>query len=663
MNKPTVRSTFAATLGATLALASGAAIAVVPIVGTPPNSVIVTINNSPGQQNDPHVSGDLASYTDQGGFPQIRYYNFATDRHGAISNTYSVQGGTWIWAPDITRATAPAGDAQYFFYRPITLDAAPTEAFIQVAADNFAEVRVNGIVVGTADSADYPLQFNILPLLTVGTNTITIRARNSTCATPCNYQQNPAGVVFGGAITAGSNVVRFASDTTWRVFDADPTVPPGATLLGSAQNVCAYAFPGCPSGATIYGSTAEWFATYGIAFDVLSDVNGPNVVFTRQAFASRSMVFNTATLTLSEVDPAYSPQRLGSAIGGNTIAYVDISNTGDIVAWDLATSTRQVVSTSAAIEQNPNVSPDGTVIVWESCVSSISNCDAYQAVKSSTGSWVVSPTANTPTPEGNPDTDGTTVVYDGDRAGSATGQDIFFRPVAGGPETQLELPGFQRNPSISRGIVTFESVDPVTYNADVYAYVIADNILLQITSSPNENETLNDVTVLDNGDVRVVWAANDIDVVGTTFTPPFINCDSRLDLLVTRDGRAVIPYTGTDTGQGGSGLRLTSLGRINNASGQNAFSVWNLRNSSAQARAVTLTSRVFRPRGANSFQLPLTLAPMTETIVTSPVVAGLAAHSLQEGGRVIDLKVASQVVYSDARTVFDPKKCGIQPNR
>jgi hypothetical protein len=335
-----------------------AAMAVVPISGPSPGSAVVTINNSPGQQFDPHVSGDLVSYMDLAVFPQIRYYNFANGNDTAIDN--SMHDGTY-------------------------------------------------------------------------------------------------------------------------------------------------------------------------AVDVLSDVNGKNVVFTQQAAgASRIMIFNTDTGTTTEVDPvaasAPPPERMGSAIGGNTVAYIDISNTGDVIAWDLATSTRQVVSAAPALESNPNVSPDGNVIVWEYCTSAVPGlCGGggyyvFQAVKSGSG-WVVSSTANTATQFSDPDTDGTTIVYDADRAGSATGQDIYFRPVAGGPETQIELPGLQRNPSISQGVVTFESIAPGATNVDIFLYIINTNTVLQVTNTPGYR-TLNDVTVLANGDVHVVWAENDVDIVGTTFTPP-----------------------------------------------------------------------------------------------------------------------------------------------
>ena len=82
---------------------------------------------------------------------------------------------------------------------------------------------------------------------------------------------------------------------------------------------------------------------------------------------------------------------------------------------------------------NPAVSPAGDVIVWEHCVGS--NCDILQSVRTG-GAWGPPTVVADPAPsnESNADTDGTTVVYDSERA-SATGQDIYFRPVLGGPET------------------------------------------------------------------------------------------------------------------------------------------------------------------------------------------------------------------------------------
>jgi hypothetical protein len=76
------------------------------------------------------------------------------------------------------------------------------------------------------------------------------------------------------------------------------------------------------------------------------------------------------------------------------------------------------------------VAPAGHVVVWERCVGS--NCDILQSVRSGGAGGAPTTVSATTSSETNPDTDGTTVVYDSDRP-SATDQDIYFKPVAGVP--------------------------------------------------------------------------------------------------------------------------------------------------------------------------------------------------------------------------------------
>ena len=45
--------------------------------------------------------------------------------------------------------------------------------------------------------------------------------------------------------------------------------------------------------------------------------------------------------------------------------------------------------------------------------------------------------------------------------------------------------------------------------ADLFVYPIAANRIFQVTNTPTVHESLHDVSVLPNGDVRLVWAAND----------------------------------------------------------------------------------------------------------------------------------------------------------
>lgn len=248
------------------------------------------------------------------------------------------------------------------------------------------------------------------------------------------------------------------------------------------------------------------------AHDLLADVSGDRIVFTRiQSSGNSIMVFDVAGGTTTEVAPVPESNRIGTAIGNTTVAYVEYDSTitGATFAVDLAGG-GPVELSSGAGNQNPSVASNGNVVVWEQCSSSFITCDVMQAVRTG-GVWgaatLVAPGA------ANPDTDGVFVVYD-------SAGDIYFKPVAGGPASQLTLADTQVNPSIRSGVIAFES--NVSSPANIFVYVIATNTLYQVTSTPTF-KMLNDVTVLDNGDIRVVWAANDglaldYNIYATTFT-------------------------------------------------------------------------------------------------------------------------------------------------
>ena len=264
-------------------------------------------------------------------------------------------------------------------------------------------------------------------------------------------------------------------------------------------------------------------------FDVLSDVNNGRIAFLRVGLDRNAVfVFDIATSSLTEIDPHAGSDRFNPALGGNTLAFIDRSSgNGDVYAYDLGANPPQPpqpVSLDPNAEQNPNVSPDGNTIVWENCPVSIVNCDVFKGIRHN-GVWSVSAVANTPDPEGNPDTDGTWITYDLNSNPFVFGnQHIHYQPAAGGPDTQLVLPGNQQNPSIKNGFIAFESRATVSGPSDLFVYDIANNLLYQVTATPSVDENLNDISVLDNGDIRMVWAANDgisgdENIHATTFTP------------------------------------------------------------------------------------------------------------------------------------------------
>ena len=205
--------------------------------------------------------------------------------------------------------------------------------------------------------------------------------------------------------------------------------------------------------------------------DLLSDVNRGRIPFSRVRTDGTTaiMLFDTTTPALmpTEIDPTPGSARFGAAIGADTIAFSDAaSGDGDIVAWDLASAQAQVVGASPLLDEGPHVSPDGHAVVWARCPAA--GCDVFEARRNG-GAWTVSPVTSTRNSPGDADTDGTWIVYDADIPGS-TGQDIYLThiyltPLAGGSEARLTLPGVQRTPHISRGVISFESTPAPGGNA------------------------------------------------------------------------------------------------------------------------------------------------------------------------------------------------------
>ena len=87
----------------------------------------------------------------------------------------------------------------------VVLTGRPSGGWIEIAADDYAEVRVNGAIVGSIGQSGPAYggltRFDLGPFLKPGTNTVAILARNGPWCGACPFSQNPAGVVYGGTIT------------------------------------------------------------------------------------------------------------------------------------------------------------------------------------------------------------------------------------------------------------------------------------------------------------------------------------------------------------------------------------------------------------------------------------------------------------------------------
>jgi hypothetical protein len=302
------------------------------------------------------------------------------------------------------------------------------------------------------------------------------------------------------------------------------------------------------------------------ANDLLSDVSQGRIVFTRVFPGVRSaiMLFDATTGTLSELAPAPASHYIGVAIGAQTVVFVDYGLVGDgsgeIMVLDLTTSALTRLTNDTVYDANPKVSPDGNEVTWERCVTG-PNCDVYSATRSGS-TWIIRPVAESPLNERGPDSNGTQIVFERDDLSGFTGSNIVLVPVAGGAETVLEIPGEQYNPSIRGQIVAFES-RVGTGNPDIYIADLATNRLFQVTNTPSRAETLNDVTLLPTGEVRLVWqGAEETDpfnanIYAATFTlPPVVVADTTPPVLVvpaniavdaTSPSGAVVSYVATAT--------------------------------------------------------------------------------------------------------------------
>lgn len=244
------------------------------------------------------------------------------------------------------------------------------------------------------------------------------------------------------------------------------------------------------------------------ARDLLSDVSGSNIVFSRIVAGKTAaiMLFDAATPSIDpiEIDPVNNADRFGAAIGGSTIAYVDfgLHANGELVIYDLLSMNSLRITNDAEYDDNPQVSPVGDVVVWTHCPI-LSKCEIWQAVKTG-GSWTTSVMTSSMNSLHNPDTNGNIVVYDGQTAISPSR--VFWQPVAGGTEEEITMLGVNTNPSISGNVIVFESRPTLFDTSDIFVHDLLTKMTFRLTYTPLVDEQLNDVTVLSGGMTRIVWS-------------------------------------------------------------------------------------------------------------------------------------------------------------
>jgi hypothetical protein len=342
--------------------------------------------------------------------------------------------------------------------------------------------------------------------------------------------------------------------------------------------------------------------------DLLSDIQQNRILFSR-LYADRNalMMFDTTTGVTTELAPTPGSNRLGVAVGGPTVAFIDFApagdGTGELFVLDLNTNQTQQLTNDHFLDSNPSVSPEGRVIAWERCPT-FTNCDIYTMRRLSDGSWQPAAVGTSTLDEGAPDTNGDLVVW---HRTSSTTSDLVIAPVGGGTETVINLPGLQFNPTIRGRIVAFENSPTPGSPPDIWVLDLDTQRVFQVTNTVDYGETLNDVTQLSTGEVRVVWEARN-----DPGDPTFGNIYAATFVLPSN--------TGTGTGGGAGGGAGGTGGGHGSGSGSGS-------GSTCLARDVTLeATRVYSPTRATDGSQTFTPAFSFAIPSEIPVVAGNAGN-------------------------------------
>jgi hypothetical protein len=259
-------------------------------------------------------------------------------------------------------------------------------------------------------------------------------------------------------------------------------------------------------------------------FDVVADVSGDTVVFTRVTSTSAVFVYDLKQRGAPvELAPRPSAHRRGAVIGHRTVAWQDYSygpqtSQPEIVALNLDKAGLTRLTDDDFPDRTPVVSPDGRVIVWTKCARAF-DCDIWEAVEGPQG-FTARALTGPQGDESQPQTNGEVVVYTSRRTeqGVPT-QDIYWQAVGGGREYRLALPGLDSRPVLSGSLLAFEWRDPAAQfpNPEIMLFDLRTHTLYALTNTPR-GESLNDISQDESGRVHVLWTTqeNGFDVRAMT---------------------------------------------------------------------------------------------------------------------------------------------------
>lgn len=170
----------------------------------------------------------------------------------------TIPEATPIWAP--VAITDLADLAQFYFAKTITIPGTPLGGTVSVAADDLAEVFINGVSAGPPHGSltDPALSgltqaqtYDVSTFLHQGDNQVVIRGQNGPnffggCTGPCTYAQNPASVIFKGSfvylVQDFTGTISVSTNNAAATFTISNNT--GVTFSGSGLSLTKAAPPG-----------------------------------------------------------------------------------------------------------------------------------------------------------------------------------------------------------------------------------------------------------------------------------------------------------------------------------------------------------------------------------------------------------------------------------
>jgi hypothetical protein len=264
-------------------------------------------------------------------------------------------------------------------------------------------------------------------------------------------------------------------------------------------NLVSYTFDDFQGSSTIHYKDLETGADNiipGNQVDLLSDISGSRVAYTEVTFFGDTVrIYDTNSLTTTVVPGLWNSN---PSMGADLVAFEDRDSqanwyNSNITTFDVSTGTSTQLTNDSLTNINPEVSPNGNAVIWGKCANDLNHCDVYSAIRTAPGVFTTRAlTTGNHEPSYETSTDGELAVYVSDRTGE---RDIYYQPLTGGNEVHLSIAGYQRNPTISGGLISFEQ-GPYG-SADNFLYDTRTGKLYQVTTGSLDNR-LSEISVCGN---------------------------------------------------------------------------------------------------------------------------------------------------------------------